>query len=204
MPSQSHARSKSSLTTKTSPPYPAEEPAKDPCVKGRIYSDQRCPICNERYYHNEKLKGLVCHTHQDQRASRFVVRFGRKLTLRFKNYEDAARTLTGLRYEVDQSRYDIRNYQKGQPLLFVNASSKYLEIKKREVSPHQLQSYTRWLKQAAEFWGEEISVKIIDFGMLEDFLNSFDLADTTRDKIKSCLHTFFEWCKRRKYIQSMP
>jgi hypothetical protein len=91
------------------------------CMKGRIYSMQKCPVCDGIFYHDENRGGLFCKKHQEIAASsRFVVRFGRSITKRFSDYHEAERFLTGLRFENDKGTFDVRDYRKDNPLGFEN------------------------------------------------------------------------------------
>ena len=100
-------------------------------MKGGIYSDKRCPICGAKYKHIE-AKGLFCPKHPHQQPNKLVVRFGR-LTRRFDSYKEAFRLLTGVRYETDLGKFDIRDYQRDNPLGFANLAEQWLEKKKKIV-----------------------------------------------------------------------
>ena len=88
-------------------------------MKGKIHSDQKCAVCGGKFKHFEN-EGIWCPKHPDQRPTRLIVRFGRKITRRFRSYGDAERFLTGVRYETDQGKFDIRDYQNSYPLGFAN------------------------------------------------------------------------------------
>ncbi|MCP4112020.1 MAG: hypothetical protein GY749_48250, partial [Desulfobacteraceae bacterium] len=72
-------------------------------MRGRIYSDQLCPVCSGTFLHDDRRRGLFCPEHPDQKATgRFRVKFGRDTRKRFPTYQEAERFLDGLRWEVDQ------------------------------------------------------------------------------------------------------
>jgi hypothetical protein len=83
------------------------------CMKGRIYSEEKCPLCGGGFFHDEKRGGLFCKQHPQIAAnSKFILRFGRAITKRFTNYHEAERFLIGLRFENDKGTFDIRDYRK--------------------------------------------------------------------------------------------
>ncbi|MEJ2285986.1 MAG: phage integrase N-terminal SAM-like domain-containing protein [Desulfobacterales bacterium] len=182
------------------------------CMKGRIYSEEKCPLCGGVFFHDEKRGGLFCKQHPQIAANRqFIVRFGRSITKRFVDYLEAERFLNGLRYENDKGTFDIRDYRKDNPLGFENLANKWLEQKKRtKVKPKTIQSYTNFINKAIDAWGQR-NIKTIGTAEVEDFLftdhrtpNGDRITDKTRHNMKSCLHQFFAWVKRREKTYEMP
>jgi hypothetical protein len=55
------------------------------------------------------------------------------------------------------------------------------------------------MNKAIDAWGL-MNVKSIGYAEIEDFLYAQKVSDKTRANIKSCLHDFFTWLKRRKVI----
>jgi integrase len=55
------------------------------------------------------------------------------------------------------------------------------------------------MNKAISSWGQ-MNVKSISFGEIEDFLHSQKVSDKTKSNMKSCLHTFFVWIKKRENI----
>ena len=98
---------------------------------GGIYSNQRCPICGNRFKDDGK-KGLFCVEHTEYQATKFFVRFKGGIFKRFNDYQSAQRFLTGLRYKYDEGSFDVRDYQKEQPLGFENLSHKWVEYKEKD------------------------------------------------------------------------
>jgi integrase len=181
------------------------------CMRGRIYSNQKCPVCGGAFYHDEKRAGLFCKQHPEIAANtKFVVRFGRSITKRFSDYHEAERFLTGLRFENDKGTFDIRDYRKDNPLGFENLAKKWIEQKRNsKVKPKTIQSYTNFMNKATEAWGQR-NVKTIGTGEVEDFLlgdhrdaRTWErISDKTRHNMKSCLHQFFAWvCRREKTVE---
>ena len=100
---------------------------------GGIYSDQRCSICKRPFQDNHK-DGLICPDHPNQRATRFKVKFGRKICRRFAgDYKSAQRFLNGLRFKNDEGTFDLRDYRKDNPLGFETLASKWLAQKKKDL-----------------------------------------------------------------------
>jgi integrase len=170
------------------------------CMRGQIYSYQKCPICGGKLEHNERNAALICPTHKDQAATAlFRVRFGRDIHKRFKTFQEAERFLTGLRYEVDKGTFDPRDYQKDQPLGFTTLAEKWLSVKKQEVRPRSYANLKRYMFAAIGEWKQK-NIKTIGFAEIEDFLYGQKVSDKTRSNIKSCLNTFWTWLRRRKTI----
>lgn len=179
------------------------------CMKGRIYSEDKCPLCGGIFYHDEKRGGLFCRRHPEiAAANKFIVRFGRSITKRFIHYHDAERFLTGLRFENDKGTFDIRDYRKDNPLGFENLAQKWLEQKMRtKIKPKTLQAYKNFIGKAIDEWGQR-NIKTIGTAEVEDFLladhrtpKGDEISDKTRHNMKSCLHQFFNWvCRREKSI----
>lgn len=170
-------------------------------MRGRIYSDQKCPVCHSSFIHDERRRGLYCPNHPDQEATRyFTVRFGRKVNKRFPSYIHAERFLDGLRYEVDQGKFDPREYQASNPLGFKNLSETWLKSKADQIRPGTHRLYTNYLHKAQETWGNR-SIKTIQYAELEDFLYSLYLSNKTRANVRACLHHFWQWLVKRRIIK---
>ena len=169
-------------------------------MRGRIYTDQKCPICGGIMDHDERRRGLFCKKHPDQQAtSRFRVQFGRGTRKRFSHYVEAERFLDGLRFKVDEGTYDPRDYHADYPLGFETLSKKWLEIKKKEVKRKSYSNLRNYMAKAAAAWGQR-NIKSIGYGEIEDFLHSHDVSDKTKSNMKSGLHSFFKWVSRREKI----
>ncbi len=169
-------------------------------MRGRIYSDQRCQICGGNFVHDDRRRGLFCPDHPDQQATgRFRVHFGRGTKKRFAIYREAERFLDGLRWEVDQGTYDPRDYRVNHPLGFETQARKWLELKKKEVKPKSYANLRNYIEKAIGVWDQK-NVKAIGFGEIEDFLHSQKASDKTKSNMKSGLHSFFAWVKRREKI----
>jgi integrase len=170
------------------------------CMRGRIYSDQKCPICGGKFIHDDRRCGLFCENHPEQQATgRFRVQFGRKTRRRFSVYKEAERFLDGLRWEVDQGTYDSRDYRIDYPLGFETLALKWLEVKKKEVKPKSYNNLRNYMTKAINAWGQ-VNIKAIGYGEIEDFLHAQNVSDKTKSNMKSCLHSFFVWAKRREKI----
>jgi len=173
------------------------------CMRGRIYSDQRCAVCGGKFMADEYRGGLFCKKHPEQVATgAFRVQFGRQTRRRFTVYEEAQRFLDGLRWEVDQGTYDPRDYRADYPLGFRKLSEKWLSIKINQVKPKSFDNLRNYMSKASSEWGNR-NIKSIRYGEIEDFLNKQKVSDKTKSNMKSCLHSFFRWLNRREKI-AMP
>lgn len=93
-------------------------------MNGGIYTDQRCVVCNAIM--RDTGRDVSCREHPQAKASRFRVKFG-TVVKRFRNYGEAFRFLTGVRYETDRKTFDARDYKRDNPLSFRNASGRYIQ-----------------------------------------------------------------------------
>jgi hypothetical protein len=160
------------------------------CMRGRIYSEQKFSLCGGILYHDEKRGGLSCKRHPKLATNKkFIVRFGRSITKRFQSYDEAARFLTGLRYENDKATFDERDYKKGHPLGFETQASKWLKVKKEIVKPNTYRNLKRDINKAISAWAQR-NVKTIKYPEIEDFLYSLKVSEKTRANTRSVLHDF--------------
>jgi len=164
---------------------------------GGIYSGQKCPVCGDSFKDNHK-DGVVCPKHPEHRATRFIVKFN-KTWKRFKSYETANRFLTGLRFKCDEGTYDERDYKKDNPLGFDVLLEKWLGVKEKTVKPGSYRNLANYAGRAIAFLGSR-NVKEIGFAELEDFLFSQKVSDKTRANIKSAMHDFWTWLRKRRII----
>ena len=127
------------------------------------------------------------------------VQFGRRTRKRFSVFREAERFLDGLRWEVDQGTYDPRDYRISNPLGFETLVRKWLAVKSKEVKPRSYMNLRNYMEKAIATWGQ-MNVKAIAYGEIEDFLHSQNVSDKTKSNIKSGLHSFFAWIKKREKI----
>ena len=165
---------------------------------GSIYSDQRCPVCGGKFKHDGKSK-LFCQKHPDQLATQFSVRF-KGVHRRFSNYDEAQRFLIGLRFKADQGSFDPRDWKRDNPLGFATLADKWLTIKEREVKPKSYNNLKNYMNRAKEYW-EQTNIKEIQYGEIEDFfIEQTDISDKTKANMRSCLHSFWMWLKKRRVL----
>ncbi|WP_176761215.1 tyrosine-type recombinase/integrase [Desulforhopalus singaporensis] len=74
-----------------------------------------------------------------------------------------------------------------------------MDIKEQEVKPRSFTNLNRYMKAAMSSWGDT-NIKQIGYAEIEDFLFSQKVSDKTRSNIKSCLHTFWTWLRKRRVI----
>jgi integrase len=130
----------------------------------------------------------------------FIVRFGRAISKRFRSLDEAERFLTGLRYENDKGTFDLRDYAKNKPLSFSNLADDYLRVKKKEVKRRSFNNLANYMARAKEGWGHR-NVKMIGYAEIEDLLLAQDVSDKTKANMRSCLHDFWIWLRRRQVIK---
>jgi len=169
-------------------------------MKGGIYSDEKCPLCEDKY---RDFGGfLACPNHPKCRASRFRVKFG-TINKRFRSYNDAQRFLTGVRFKTDEHTFDRRDYMRDNPLSFTNTSTRWLTYKKGDVRPGSYSKLVYHIGMAQKCFGD-MNVKDFRYGNFEDFIKGLDLKGKTKHNIISTLHSFFVWLKKRQEISIMP
>jgi integrase len=160
------------------------------CMKGNIYTDQKCPECGGTLVHDERRGGLFCSTHPEiAAAGGFRVRFGRQIRRRFQHYSDAARFLTGLRFKSDEGTLDARDYAADNPLAFDTLAEAFLQEKRHLKS---FEDIRRMVERAQEFFGST-NVKAIRTPDLKRFARSLTCGDKTRANYMTVLHNFFAW-----------
>lgn len=172
------------------------------CMKGNIYTDQRCPICDGTMRHDEREGNCVCSKCNIGATGKYIVKFGRSIKRRFKTYKEAARFLTGLRFKEDEGTLDARDYQKGNPFGLEKQAEKWLAVIEKEVGSETLRKYKRFMRYACESWGPDRNVKTIRFGDIQDFLVLEERFNSSKYRYdaRSCINIFFDWLVDRENI----
>jgi integrase len=134
------------------------------------------------------------------------VRFGRDVSKWFKHEVEAERFLIGLRYETDKGSFDSRDYKGNKPLAFCNLADKYLMKKKKKVGKKHYNNLNNYMTRAKNEWNET-NIKALGYAEIEDLLDAQNnISDKTKANMKSCLHDFWTWLRKRKIIthQQLP
>jgi integrase len=177
------------------------------CMKGNIYSDERCRKCRGKFRYDDKKRGLFCEEHPKERATTFRVSFGREICRRFNNdFRAAERFLTLLRGKTEEGTFDAKDYRKDNPHGFQNLAFQWLEKKGRELERKSYQNLSRTTMKAAEAWGNR-NIKTIGYAEIEDFLFSQNhektgrpISDKTRANMRYALHGFWTWLRKRRVL----
>lgn len=172
------------------------------CMKGGIYTRQKCSICGTTFKDNHR-NGLSCPSHPQQLSTKFIVKFD-SVFKNFPSYNEAQRFLTGLRFKTDEGSFDSRDYKQDMPLSFKNLAEKWLEHKLNGSNAVKHKSYKNlknYINQAIEEWGNR-NIKTIGFAEFEDFFykQGKRVSGKTVHNMKSCLHSFWMWLRKRKVI----
>lgn len=137
------------------------------------------------------------------RGSRYVMRF-KGITRRSNSLDKLERMLNGLRYELDQGKFDPRDYQQDQPLGFTNISEKWLLKQKHKKSWGKMRNHIGY----AQAYFNNRNVKDIKYGELEDFFFENHavkhLSSKSLHNIKTTLHSFWVWLCKRDHAIKMP
>jgi len=172
----------------------------DNCMKGGIYTDQRCIVCSAIL--RDTGRDVSCSLHPQVKASRFKVKFG-EITKRFSDYGSAYRFLTGVRYETDRKVFDARDYRRDNPLAFGIASGRYLEHRKTDVNKTSYSSMSNHFSKAKIYFKDR-SVKDLKYADFEDFLKTLPQSGKTKKNIMTSIRAMYVWLKRRQEILFMP
>jgi len=173
-------------------------------MKGRIYTTQRCFVCQGILKYVEGRGLLSCAQHPDyQWKGACVVRFGREHTKRFRSVLEAERHLTYLRVQTDLGKYDPREWAKDQPLSFLALRLKFIEYKKSiNITEKQVKDIERILIKAGQTW-DRMQIRDIAESEIEDFLfQDHGVSSKTLANWKTALHDFFTWVVRREKKRS--
>lgn len=171
-------------------------------MRGRIASDQRCPLCNAHY--RDTGKSLACPVHPEQRASKFKVKYG-PLCRRTDSYREAFTILSLFRGRASEGTFNAKEYMVSRPLALSTMSEKFLEARAGEARDGTIKSWEYSLSLAEEFYGD-ILISGIQYGELEDYAKWLltRVAKTTRYVAFQALKTLLRWARKRGGIQVLP
>jgi len=126
---------------------------------------------------------------------------GEWVTRRFKDYDQATRFLTGLRFKIQEGSFDARDYQADNPLGFGNLARQWLALKMTQIKRHSWDSLNNTMQKAMALW-EHKNIKEVQYAELEDFLTVHlaGLSIKSRSNASSVLHSFFDWLRRRRVL----
>lgn len=194
------------------PPYNPNLKGGGFCMKGSIYTRQKCFVCQNN---GEKgslkyLEGrgvLQCPDHPEMVwTGACEVRFGRTHTKRFKTVIEAERHLTSLRYNIDQgNKFDQREWAKDQPLSFLSLREKFVESKDiKDISTKQIVHIEMVLNKAGDKW-DMMQIKDITESEIDDFFiktKNAEIGNKTLANYKTVLHDFWAWAVKREKRKS--
>lgn len=160
------------------------------CMKGGIYSRQKCPVCGGRLVHNEKREGCFCESHPQYGATKFFVRF-ESIYKSFRNYLEAYQFLSGLRFKWVEGTLDVRDYQKDAPLGFKTLANKYIKMKEQQ-GLRSITNVRNYMGRASNYFGQK-NIKTFTRADLREFLYSLEkISEKTRHNYMSCIRDFFK------------
>ncbi len=165
---------------------------------GGLYTQEKCPTCNNSLEIDTKREGFFCHQHPEQvYRSKIFVKFPQGIFKRFgTDWMAAYQFLHGLRHESTQGKFDAREYQKESPLSFERYAARYLEAKRRK-GLRSIQEVERIITQAAKFFSKR-SVKVITRGDLSEYLFALNVSDKTRHNHMTQLRNFFRFVQKEE------
>ena len=163
---------------------PLQKGRGDLCMKGGVYTKERCPVCGVKFQRTGE--DLLCSIHQTRPrrvyiqlyASAFhkhINIFTDRQGYPFTSYEQAARILNKIRAEIDEKTFDPTRYisEKLRPLRFNNWSESWLRRKKIEAqkglkSPSYLKAVRVYVRKFQEHFGET-DIRDIGTKAINDF-----------------------------------
>jgi len=178
----------------------------DFCMKGGVYTKERCPVCGVNFKRFEN--DLLCPDHQTRPRKFYVQLYSREVRkyislfsdakgLSFSSYEQAHRILTKIRAEIDAGSFDPSRYvpQKLKPLQLKNWSAKWLqnrqtEAEKKIISPSYLKELRRFIAIFQSFFNET-DIRDIGTRQVNDFYLSLKGSPKYVINVLSCLHKMF-------------
>ena len=171
------------------------------CMKGNIYTAERCPLCKGKLHHDENRSGFTCSAHFDRTIipQKCRVKFGRDVIQRFNNYYEAQQFLAGLRFKTVEGTFDSRDYKNSNPLGFETQVVKWLSIKEQNIKPETFSRMKNSVHKMVHYWGQK-NIKTFSFGDFEDYLYSLKVGNKTRANIRSYINDFFTWLHNRENI----
>ena len=92
-----------------------------------------------------------------------------------------------------------------RPLAFCNLAEAYIDHKKLKVKPKSWNNINNYMTRAIKAW-DDTNIKVIGYAEIEDFLYAQNVSDKTKANIRSCLHDFWTWLRKRRVItlQQVP
>lgn len=167
------------------------------CMKGNITTRERCFVCKSNLIHSDKRNGCFCPEHPQVGATTFIVRFGSDIYRRFKNYQQAAQFLTGLRYKTGEGSFDPNDYRNDKPYGFRNLSERYLKKKEKRKSFSNIRNYIK----VAQKHFSDTNIKHINSADIDEFLFDIpNISEKTRANYKSTLSDFWTQVKKWRII----
>jgi len=174
------------------------------CMKGGIYSKERCPVCGKNFLHLGN--DLLCPDHQTRPRRYYIAMYNRELgrnlvlcsdparRLPFSSYEMAHRILEKIRSEIDAHAFDLSRYvqAKLRPLQFniwVDEwlSKKEILVEKKVRTPSYLKELRRFVNLYKGFFGE-MDIRDIGTKTIDDFFLSIRGKPKSQANILNCLH----------------
>lgn len=172
---------------------PSKRTKEGRCMKGGIYTRQKCVHCEKNLLHDPRRGGCFCPDHPDQRATRFIVKFPGGIYKRFKDYEDAVQELNYLRHEKTsrKKKFNPNDYRSSKPNSFVSLKDKYFSKKKKRISFNKIKYY---MDMAADHFGMT-NIRDISGADISEYLESIpNISEKTRHNHKTQLINFWNWC----------
>lgn len=128
------------------------------------------------------------------------MRFGRRLTKHFTSIQEAERFLNGVRFKSDEGSFDLRDYQRSNPLCLASQAEKFLQSKRhmKSVKKYELRLMP-WIERFAQ-----VNVKEIRFAQIQDTVAELQDAGRSSKYIKDIAYTLrclYRWMVDRNEIR---
>jgi integrase len=133
---------------------------------------------------------------------KYPVRGEKPIQKRFgRNKAKGERFLNALRFKDDEGELDARDYRADNPLGFENLSEAWLDLRKGQV--RCFRNLRNHIEKAQNFLGNR-NIKLVQYAQLEDFFHALQgqgISSKTVYNVKTTLHAFFVWVKKRYGIK---
>lgn len=166
--------------------------------------DKAGNICKGKFVHKFP-KGLYCSKCGAKKTDSFRVVWN-GVNKRFDSYNDALDFLIQIMGETKSGKFDVREYQKDQPLSIDSLTKRYIKIKENQVTKETLKLYENYIDNFIQFFGKDTNIKQIskiDLIEFQNFLSKNFKSKTIKNNI-TAIKTFFNFCYDSEVIDRVP
>ncbi|MBF0473368.1 MAG: tyrosine-type recombinase/integrase [Nitrospirae bacterium] len=186
-------------------------------MKGKVRTREKCPKCGQGFKEIPETD-LFCPNCNTRPKSFYIVLFHLKKTYKISrdldghtldSYKRAHRLLERIRKDIDDHKFDIKDYvtKEIEQFKVQNLFSKWIKTKSSKcLSPAHIAVTKRYLRTYYLPFFQNLSARDIRTYHINDFLDSLpiNLAVKTKKNILTMLKNFCNWLNQNEYIARMP